>query len=97
MNHYYTDTLSAQILERCYEIAPPRIRQYFKAEIKFVIESISRADTVLELGCGYGRVLNRLLDSASHVFTLEAPLFKTNPLMPLSASRMEYPPSRLIR
>ncbi|MHA2234525.1 MAG: class I SAM-dependent methyltransferase [Candidatus Thorarchaeota archaeon] len=74
MNQYYTDTLSAQKLERCYEIAPPRIRQYFKAEIKFVIESISRADTVLELGCGYGRVLNRLLDSASHVFGVDTSL-----------------------
>lgn len=74
MNQYYTDTLSAQKLERCYEIAPPRILQYFEAEISFVVNSLNSTNTVVELGCGYGRVLNRLLDGASHVFGVDTSL-----------------------
>jgi ubiquinone/menaquinone biosynthesis C-methylase UbiE len=55
---YYKEKLSANKLLRCYEIAPPRIKQYLNAEIHFVISNLRRADFVLELGCGYGRVMN---------------------------------------
>jgi ubiquinone/menaquinone biosynthesis C-methylase UbiE len=54
---YYEEKLSASKLLKCYEIASPRIRQYLAAEIRFVISNIKGADMVLELGCGYGRVL----------------------------------------
>jgi len=54
---YYKDRLSANKLLKCYEIAPPRIKQYLDAEIQFVIANVRGADLVLELGCGYGRVL----------------------------------------
>ena len=54
---YYKDKLSASKLFKCYEIAPSRIRQYLDAEIQFVIINVRGADLVLELGCGYGRVL----------------------------------------
>jgi len=54
---YYKDKLSANKLLKCYEIANPRIRQYLDAEIQFVISNVHGADVVLELGCGYGRVL----------------------------------------
>lgn len=74
MNHYYTDTLSAANLERCYEIAPPRILQYFDAEIDFVANSLEPPDRVLELGCGYGRVLPRLLKSTSSVVGVDTSL-----------------------
>ncbi|TET10293.1 MAG: class I SAM-dependent methyltransferase [Candidatus Thorarchaeota archaeon] len=74
MNHYYTDTLSAANLERCYEIAPPRILQYFDAEIDFVANSLEPSDRVLELGCGYGRVLPRLLKNASNVVGVDTAL-----------------------
>ena len=57
---YYTDNLSAQRLRLCYEIAPPRVRQYLEAEIQHVLRKMRPADRVLELGCGYGRVLERL-------------------------------------
>jgi len=54
---YYEDKLSADKLFKCYEIATPRIKQYLDAEIQFVISNIQGADLVLELGCGYGRVM----------------------------------------
>jgi len=74
MNQYYTDTLSAGNLERCYEIAPPRILQYFDAEIDFVANSLEPSDRVLEIGCGYGRVLPRLMKSASYVVGVDMSL-----------------------
>lgn len=60
MDSYYSACLSAERLRRCYEIAPPRVRQYLEAEIRFVADRIRPSDTVLELGCGYGRVVKEL-------------------------------------
>ena len=74
MNQYYTDTLSAENLERCYEIAPPRILQYFDAEIDYVASSIQPSDRVLEMGCGYGRILPRLLKTTSNVVGVDTAL-----------------------
>jgi len=64
---YYADFLHGKALERCYAIAPPRIRQYLKAEIDYVIQEIGGMDLVLDLGCGYGRVLSQL---SPHVGTV---------------------------
>ncbi len=60
MNEYYERHLSGERLLRCYDLAPPRIRRYLEAEIQFVAEHIRGARRVLELGCGYGRVMKRL-------------------------------------
>jgi SAM-dependent methyltransferase len=57
---YYAERLSAERLRRCYEIAPPRVQQYLAAEVAHVGGRIRPADAVLELGCGYGRVLEQL-------------------------------------
>ena len=54
---YYKTRLSANRLLKCYEIAPPRIKQYLNAEIQFVIDKVRGAILALELGCGYGRAL----------------------------------------
>ena len=54
---YYCDRLSAERLKRCYEIAPPRVRQYLRAETEFVLEHVRPGDIVLDLGCGYGRTM----------------------------------------
>lgn len=64
---YYKEKLSARKLLRCYEIAPPRIKQYLDAEIQFVISHLRRTDTVLELGCGYGRVMKGLSQFVSRI------------------------------
>jgi 2-polyprenyl-6-hydroxyphenyl methylase/3-demethylubiquinone-9 3-methyltransferase len=61
MGGYYSQKLSGERLRLCYEIAPPRVKQYLEAEIAFVLEKMKSSDLVLELGCGYGRVMQRLL------------------------------------
>lgn len=52
------------MLKQCYDIAPARVSQYLNAEIKHTISLIRPTDDVLELGCGYGRVIEGL---AQHV------------------------------
>jgi 2-polyprenyl-6-hydroxyphenyl methylase/3-demethylubiquinone-9 3-methyltransferase len=60
----YTKELSGERLKICYSIAPPRVKQYLEAEIDFVLNKIKPTDRVLELGCGYGRVLLSLAEKA---------------------------------
>jgi SAM-dependent methyltransferase len=67
MKNYYDRNLSAKRLQLVYELAPPRVRQYLEAEIAFVLDRLSSSDIVLELGCGYGRVLERLATKAKLV------------------------------
>lgn len=71
MQGYYTDKLSAEKLKECYEIAQPRIKQYLDAELKAVLGKINRQSTVLELGCGYGRVLPELAMKATKVVGID--------------------------
>ena len=68
---YYDDTLAAQRLKRCYEIAPPRVRQYLAAELRHVVERIKPQDVVLDLGCGYGRTLPELAQRARSVVGID--------------------------
>ncbi|MBI5471844.1 MAG: class I SAM-dependent methyltransferase [Ignavibacteriae bacterium] len=67
MGNYYSEKLSADRLRRCYEIASPRIQQYLRAEVDFVLERIKPDAIVLELGCGYGRVMAALARKARWV------------------------------
>jgi len=68
---YYSQHLSAERLRRCYEVAPPRVQQYLQAEIQFVARHIKPDDTVLELGCGYGRVPASLAGRAGWVVGID--------------------------
>jgi len=68
---YYANKLSAERLRQCYEIAPRRVKQYLEAEIRYVGDKILPSDTVLELGCGYGRVLEKLSLKAKMVVGLD--------------------------
>ena len=72
MDKYYTQKLSAANLQRCYEIASPRIQQYLEAEIQHVLGKIRSGDALLELGCGYGRILNRLAVEAEHAAGIDS-------------------------
>ncbi|MFQ6676835.1 MAG: class I SAM-dependent methyltransferase [Fidelibacterota bacterium] len=58
--NYYTNNLSGDRLRECYAIAPQRIKQYLDAEIKYIISHTRPQDSVLELGCGYGRVTSQV-------------------------------------
>ena len=74
MKSYYSDKLSAENLKRCYDIAPPRVQQYLAAEIEHVRSRIDQGDRVLELGCGYGRVLEALAGNAARLFGIDISL-----------------------
>ena len=46
MGDYYSEKLSAERLRRVYEIAPPRVRQYLRADIGHAVEQIRPGDIV---------------------------------------------------
>lgn len=71
MTGYYAQRLAAQRLERCYEVAPPRVRQYLEAEIEHISDRLWPTDNVLELGCGYGRIAFRLAARARRVVGID--------------------------
>lgn len=71
MDDYYSKNLSGERLRLCYEIAPPRVVQYLNAEINFVLDKIKPSDKVLELGCGYGRILLKLADKVKKVVGID--------------------------
>ena len=67
MKNYYSKSLNSNNLQKCYDIAPPRVKQFLEAEINFVLSKIKPSDKVLDLGCGYGRVMKKLSEKAKTV------------------------------
>jgi 2-polyprenyl-6-hydroxyphenyl methylase/3-demethylubiquinone-9 3-methyltransferase len=74
MPGYYAEKLAAERLRSCYDLAPPRVKTYLAAETAFVLECVSSSMLVLELGCGYGRVLERLVPRAGTVVGIDTSL-----------------------
>ncbi len=68
---YYSEKLAGERLRRCYEIAPPRVEQYLRAEIRHVLSLTGPGDSVLELGCGYGRVTFEIAKIAGRVVGID--------------------------
>jgi len=68
---YYTEGLAAERLRRCYEVAPPRVQDYLQAETDFVLRHMRPRDSVLELGCGYGRVLEAMMGLAHPIVGID--------------------------
>ncbi len=58
--NYYSKNLHGPNLEKCYLLAPDRVKQYLSEEINFISSRIKPDDSVLELGCGYGRIVFKL-------------------------------------
>lgn len=69
---YYANKLSGVRLRQVYEIAPPRVRRYLQAEVDEILKQIKTGDKVLELGCGYGRVMTALADRAGSVTGIDS-------------------------
>ncbi len=69
---YYDKKLAGARLRECYEVASPRVRQYLRAEVEHVLRRIDPGDTVLELGCGYGRVVFELATVAARVVGIDS-------------------------
>jgi ubiquinone/menaquinone biosynthesis C-methylase UbiE len=74
MKGYYEQKLSALNLKECYDIAGPRVRQYFAEELSHVLGKIRVGDWVLDLGCGYGRVIPALAKMAGKVIGIDSSL-----------------------
>ena len=68
---YYAKKLSAERLRKVYEVASPRVRQYLGEEIRFLLDRIVSDARVLELGCGYGRVLERLASRTTRIVGID--------------------------
>ncbi len=68
---YYSHKLSATRLKQVYETAPVRVRQYLDAEVSHVLEKIRPGGLVVELGCGYGRIIPRLAAKAGWVVGID--------------------------
>jgi len=71
---YYSEKLSAEKLKKCYDLAPERVKQYLEAEINHVLQKVQPSDIVLELGCGYGRVLPAIASKAKQVTGIDTSL-----------------------
>jgi 2-polyprenyl-6-hydroxyphenyl methylase/3-demethylubiquinone-9 3-methyltransferase len=74
MHDYYSRKLSADRLRRCYEIAPPRVKRYFEAELQHVLDMTGPTDRVLELGCGYGRAVIELAVKPNTIIGIDTSL-----------------------
>ncbi len=72
MKGYYKEKLASEKLLKVYDIAPPRVQQYLKAEIDFILQKISPKNLVLDLGCGYGRIIPQLARKAKFVGGIDA-------------------------
>jgi SAM-dependent methyltransferase len=74
MPGYYTERLAGERLRACYDLAPPRTKAYLEAEMEFVLAKTTPSMLALELGCGYGRVLERLLPRVRMAFGTDTSL-----------------------
>ncbi len=60
MKDYYIENLSGNHLHRVYALADEPVKKYLHGEIEFFRKRISSGNRVLELGCGYGRIMKAL-------------------------------------
>lgn len=74
MSDYYSKKLNSNRLQLCYQVAPDRVKHSLEKEIGFVLDRISEKDTILDLGCGYGRVATRLSEKANRVVGIDISL-----------------------
>ncbi len=74
MVKYYSTKLAGERLKACYDLAPPAVKKYLSEEIAHIRSRIRREDAVLELGCGYGRVLKELASGARLVMGIDTSL-----------------------
>ena len=68
---YYRSHLLGSELQRVYEVAAPRIRQYLRCEIQHVVDRVRGSSRLLELGCGYGRVLGEVAPSVGRAVGID--------------------------
>jgi len=84
MSGYYDRHLAGSSLERVYDLAPPRVQRYLRAEVEFVVARLRPTDLVLDLGCGYGRTLPDLARRAAFVVGIDT----SEPSLALARERL---------
>ncbi len=68
---YYVEGLAAERLRRCYDLATPAVRHYMSGETAHVRKHMRPGCRVLELGCGYGRIVKDLAPAAGYVHGID--------------------------
>jgi SAM-dependent methyltransferase len=68
---YYDEKLAADRLRMVYDLASAPVRRYLTEEIAYVHARLPDGSRVLELGCGYGRVLQVLARKASFLVGID--------------------------
>lgn len=98
MSDYYSSHLSSDRLRRCYELASSEVRSYLQAESDYLLGLPESRGCVLELGCGYGRVLVALGRQARTLIGIDTSLASltkaresTNALINMDASCLAFP------
>jgi len=74
MSGHYYDALSGDRLRLCYDLTPPAVRKYLDAEVRYILRTITANARVLELGCGYGRVLSALAPATCRLVGIDLSL-----------------------
>ncbi len=64
---FYNESANDNFIIRCQELAPPRIEQLMQAEAEFLHSTAATAESVLDIGCGSGRVLEILQDRSARL------------------------------
>lgn len=82
---YYARKLSAERLERVYTLADRRVQRYLQAEIDHLAAGVRPGMRILEVGCGYGRVLAPLARRAGGGWGID------NAPESLALARRRYP------
>ncbi len=65
--NYYAENLNSQKLYQVYDTAIPRIKQYLAEEINFIKRQLHGSESLLEIACGYGRILKELSPFAANL------------------------------
>jgi len=71
MGGYYSKHLVGPDLQRVYEVASPRIRRYLRAETGYLVKQLRGSGDVLELGCGFGRILREIAPHVRHAVGID--------------------------
>ncbi len=96
---YYKKKLGGIRLEKVYALASARVRRYLRAEIDHIASMLEPDLKILELGCGYGRVLSVFstrvkeacgIDNSAESLALAAKRYSDLHIRQMDAGQLEF-------